>query len=242
MPVDFYRKIASFFQPSIKVLPLTEAEKSLLRQQLREEMGQFIYEEDGFRYPFKEHDDKLKWSSVERIVAYKLDLVATDEICLDILSDGWKITYTESLAGWYVLLAKLKEAFPAIPDNWYVQVMHSPFATNYTVLYEREDRRMPESTNFYASLKIKSPEIVVAIFQGMSWAIRNSGWTEWEMSNTWSELHLEQGGEGLLLNGLVAFHPHNIASLDELLDRIGVAYQYEYYDNQGQLLLERKYS
>jgi hypothetical protein len=100
---------------------------------------------------------------------------------------------------------------------------------------------MLESNNFYASLKIKSPEMVVSVFQDLSWTVRKSGWTEWEISNAWSELNLESSYDGVLLNGLVAFHPDNVASLNQLLDKIGVPYQYEFYDEQGQLLLDRKY-
>jgi hypothetical protein len=70
--------------------------------------------------------------------------MTTDEICLDISTNGWKITYSESVPGWYQFVAKLKQAFPAIPDNWDGQIMQPPFATNYTVLYEREERGMPK--------------------------------------------------------------------------------------------------
>jgi hypothetical protein len=166
--------------------------------------------------------------------------MATDEICMDIFSGEWKVTFSESVQGWYQLLAKLKMVFPSIPDNWDGQIRQPPFATNYTVLYEREDRHMPESTNFYAWLKINNPEVVLAIFRQQSWQIRKAGRTEWEISNSWSELHLEPDDEGLLLNGLIAFHPDNIDQLNQILDSPGLTYQYEFYGSEKQVLLDRK--
>jgi hypothetical protein len=142
--MGYFRKITALVQPSKGTVSFAEAEQALHWQRLQEDLGEFVYEEDGFSYPFKEHAGKLPWSEIERIVAYKLDQMTTDEICLDISTNGWKITYSESVPGWYQFVAKLKQAFPAIPDNWDGQIMQPPFATNYTVLYEREERRMPK--------------------------------------------------------------------------------------------------
>jgi hypothetical protein len=72
-----------------------------------------------------------------------------------------------------------------------------------------------------------------------TWKVRKSGWTEVECFNNWSELNLEPDSQGLLLNGRVAFHPDNIAKLDRLLDSLGIAFQYEFYDSGKQLLLKK---
>lgn len=136
--MGLYRKITSLFLPSKTTDPLTEEEKNLRWQWLQQDMGEFVFEEDGFRYPFKERDEKLKYSDIDRISGYKLDLMTTDEICMDIFVGEWKITFSESDRGWYQLQTRLKTAFPSIPDNWDVQIMQPPFATTFTVLYERE--------------------------------------------------------------------------------------------------------
>lgn len=239
--MSFYRKITSLIQPSKNIVSFTEAEKALRWQQLQEDLGEFVYEEDGFRYPFKEHDEKLKWTDIERIVAYKPDLMTMDELCVELFSGNWKITYSESLPGWYQFVKKLNMAFPSLPDDWDWRIIQPPFATNYTVLYEREDRKMPESTNFYASLKCKAPEAIVVLFEEPAWTTRKAGRTEWEITNSWAELHLEPCHDGLLLNGLVAYHPDNVTILNRLLDRSGVSYQYEFYDVEKNLLIEKSF-
>jgi hypothetical protein len=105
-----------------------------------------------------------------------------------------------------------------------------------------EDRlryTLPAFTNFYASLKCKDSEKIIAQFEEPDWAIRKAGRSEWEMTNNWAELHLGPDHEGLLLNGLVAYHPDNIAILNQLLDSIGVSYRYEFYDAEKNLLIEK---
>ena len=99
----------------------------------------------------------------------------------------------------------------------------------------------PEENNFYASFGIVPLLSIVRLFENQGWTIRKAGWTEWEMTNPWSELHLESGNQGVLLNGAVAFRPDTIDSLNYLLDRVGAAYQYEFYDDQKNLLLEKKH-
>ena len=146
--MGIFQEIVSLFPVSRDNVPLTEEEKTFRWQQLQEDPGQIIYEEDGFRYPFRGRDEKLKYSDIERITGYKLDLMATDEICMDIVAGEWKFTFSESLPGWCQLLTRLKAAFPSIPDNWDREIIRPPFATNFTVLFEREDRQIPESSNF----------------------------------------------------------------------------------------------
>jgi hypothetical protein len=135
--MSFYQKIVSFFQPSTGSVSSTEDGRVMDLQRLRDDRGSFIFEADGFSYPFKEGLDKFNWSEVERIVAYKLDRMTTDEICLDIVADGWQATYTEMTPGWYQFLEKLESVFPTIPADWDAKIALPAFARNYTVLWER---------------------------------------------------------------------------------------------------------
>jgi len=168
--MSLYQKIAAFFKPVEVKAALTEEEEAVRRRRLQEDPGAFVYEEDGFCYPFE---------------------------------DG---------------------------DKW----------LNYMVLYERDDCILPESNKFYAWFRGVPPMVIVQLFEEQGWAIRKAGWTEWEMTNTWSELHVEPDSEGVLLNGLVAWHPNNVEILDQLMDGVGAAYQYEIYDAEKNLLLERR--
>lgn len=134
--MGFYRKITSLIKESSTIISFSEAERALRLKQRQEEQGGFRYEEDGFCYPFKDGVEKISWTVIERIVAYKADRLTTDEICLDIFWKDWKWTITEDTPGWYTFVAKLKEVFPTIPDDWDNQIIQPPFASNCVVLYD----------------------------------------------------------------------------------------------------------
>ena len=93
------------------------------------DLGKFIYENDGFIFQFKSEQQKIKWTDIERLIAYKLDLMTTDEICLDIVYNNWQTTITEETPGWYQFIEKTKLVFPNIPKNWDSEIVHPAFAT-----------------------------------------------------------------------------------------------------------------
>jgi len=216
--------------------PLSEEAKQRWHR-LEVDPGKFVYQEDGFTYPFNDGVTKIKWTDIERISAYKADRFTYDEICMEITSGGLTWTLNEDTPGWYQLLKRLADVFPSIPKEWDWDIVQPAFATNYIILYEREDRMLPESTNFYCFLRSKDTQSILSVFPNSNWYVRKSGWAEWELISTWAELDLMQAHDGLLLNGRVAFHPNNVAQLDQLLDKVGVYYQYEYYDEHKDLLL-----
>ncbi|HEY4285954.1 MAG TPA: hypothetical protein VGN00_02535 [Puia sp.] len=124
--------------------PYSEAEKALEEKRRQEDPGKFTYGEDGFTYAFPDGPEFVCWSEIQRIATYKVDRMTFDEICLDIFWNDWKLTITEDTPGWGQLVIKLKGAFPTIPEDWFERVMQPAFATNYTVLYEREERVSPK--------------------------------------------------------------------------------------------------
>ncbi|MDH7461206.1 hypothetical protein QEG73_07940 [Chitinophagaceae bacterium 26-R-25] len=101
--------------------------------------GKFKYEDDGFVFDSTSSQQKIKWSDIERLIAYKLDLLTTDRICIDIVYNEYQITVSEETPGWYQFVEKTKITFPSIPNNWEAEVMHPAFETNLTVIYQRPD-------------------------------------------------------------------------------------------------------
>ena len=136
--MSFFRKITSLLSTSTATVSFTEAERAMRREQKRHDPGAFTYEEDGFFYAFMTETRKISWASIEKIVAYKQDLITVDEICIDIIYDNWVTTFTEETPGWYVFLEKIKMVFPGIPPDWSDAIMRPPFDTKLMVLYERE--------------------------------------------------------------------------------------------------------
>ena len=113
---------------------------------LEEKLGFFVFEADGFICPFKSESVKIKWTEIERLEGFKRDRMTVDDICMTITWNGRKATFDEEMPGWGELQKKIREHFPQVPSDWELEVMWPAFAANYRLLYEREDKKMPEKT------------------------------------------------------------------------------------------------
>lgn len=96
--------------------------------------------------PPKGDSIRVRWEEVREIRTYKIDLFSYDEICLcfevagvGTTDDGtlW-IEVTESEQGFRSLAEEMKRRFPAIPSDWYSEVMFPAFAPCEAVLYRAE--------------------------------------------------------------------------------------------------------
>jgi hypothetical protein len=83
---------------------------------------------------------QFPWAEVAQIRTFKRDLGTVDDIRLVFqVGDSW-YEYSEDLPGFGQLSDVMKEIFPTIPCDWYMEVMRPPFATNERVLFRRADR------------------------------------------------------------------------------------------------------
>ena len=99
---------------------------------------------------------------------------------------------------------------------------------------------MPEQNNFYAKFcKIGKTKIKEA-FEKNDWTSSKASWTDFELTNNWSELILEGDENEPLLNGMVAFHPNNLKLLDEIFYALDGQYAYEFCDKEKNLIFEKK--
>jgi hypothetical protein len=81
----------------------------------------------------------LDWEEVDEIVAYKVDALTVDHICLGFRRRG-EDTYLvtdEDTAGWEKLNAELLRRFGVDVGSRYADIALPPFATNWTVLRAR---------------------------------------------------------------------------------------------------------
>jgi hypothetical protein len=118
--------------------------------------GIFEYTDEGFTISLEELR-KIKWAQIQTIFAYKVDLFTTDEICIDVICDN-NISFrvTEETAGWFVFLERLKEQFPTIEEDWSINITQPAFATNLTLVYDRENRTHEQVVGlFYSDNKKK---------------------------------------------------------------------------------------
>jgi len=87
---------------------------------------------------------RISWNTVNRIVAFKRDLLTVDRICLLITTDdGRGVELDEELKGWDTFIQDLPQHLPgckALAD-WLMPVATPAFATNETELFSRTQNR-----------------------------------------------------------------------------------------------------
>lgn len=79
---------------------------------------------------------QIVWDDIVKIIAYKIDLLTIDEICMDIITDSKVYTITEEFHNWDTF-TKVIESRLLSKKDWFPEVAHPAFARNETTLYEK---------------------------------------------------------------------------------------------------------
>jgi hypothetical protein len=80
---------------------------------------------------------RVRWSQLEEIVAYKVDAITVDHLCLAFRQHGETAFHVidEETPGWNSLLEELGNRFGVHHDAWFTKVAFPPFAENWIVLW-----------------------------------------------------------------------------------------------------------
>lgn len=98
--------------------------------------------EDGLQV-IREDDilGSVNWVDIKKIIVYKYDNFTTDEICVGLLTaldaDSW-LEISEECSGFMEAVEKMREVFPSIPEDWYIEVMVPVFERKETVLWQEK--------------------------------------------------------------------------------------------------------
>jgi len=81
--------------------------------------------------------EEVRWDEVTGATAFKMDLLATDLICLefDVAVGSASVLVHEQMPGWTELISELPTRLMGVEDGWYRQVMLPAFATNARVIW-----------------------------------------------------------------------------------------------------------
>ena len=106
-----------------------------------EHLGSIVCSEDGFSVSSGGAERTFPWSAIDSVFVYKVDLVTTDEVCLDIFIDGESmIMISESTPGWDSFTEEMKQNFSTVLQNWEQEIWQPPFETKLTLLFDRQGR------------------------------------------------------------------------------------------------------
>ncbi|MBX2925459.1 MAG: hypothetical protein KF746_24895 [Chitinophagaceae bacterium] len=200
------------------------------------DLGIFNYNDLGFVITLDNELYSIQWTDIERLQAYKVGLMTTDEICMDITFNNRWIMITEETPGWYQFIERIKSTLTKINADWEASVLKSPFEYDLTTIYERIDRKMPVKSNFYSVIKDKTKEEVSNIFEEYGWTIRKSSMSNYQFENSWTDLALDNDSDSLLLHGLIAYHPDNVKIIKKLFENLDSSYKFEFYDDNNNVV------
>lgn len=84
---------------------------------------------------------EVLWNQVNRIAAFKDDLLTVDLICMEFILREKDIVFevNEDIEGFWDLAKRLPTIYPSINREWQSKVVLPPFARNPTTIYQRAD-------------------------------------------------------------------------------------------------------
>jgi len=109
--------------------------------------GIFTYTESGFEVTQEGVSYSQNWSDIKTMVAYKLDNLTTDSICISVFCDNdIQFGITEETAGFGTFISKTNKQFPQINKAWIIDIMSPAFRMNLMLLYDRDGRTLEDVT------------------------------------------------------------------------------------------------
>lgn len=81
----------------------------------------------------------VKWNEVQKILAFKRDMVTTDLVCLEFQLVGKDEAFevNDDVGEFWDLVKRVKDVFPDSDQEWEEQVVKPAFSRNATVIYSR---------------------------------------------------------------------------------------------------------
>ena len=111
--------------------------------------GTFTYSSAGFAVATSTGFQSVAWADINALFGYKVDAYIIDRIQLDLFHAQGYLYLTEELPGWHVFLARLAERCPLIEPHWEIAIATPAFATNLTLLYDRQGQSLSQAQAFY---------------------------------------------------------------------------------------------
>jgi hypothetical protein len=79
---------------------------------------------------------EFRWNELQRIIAFKRDLLTTDLICIAFELTDRAVEVDEKMEGYNSTLEGMTAHFPRLNHQWLSSVAFPPFATNLTTIWQ----------------------------------------------------------------------------------------------------------
>jgi len=99
-----------------------------------------VLTDDGFElYSGDDLKYRVLWNEVDRIEAFKEDLITYDMVCMEFIVGAQDMVYplNDEVDGFWEMVKRVKEVLPTSRQDWEAAVVKPAFARNPTVIYQR---------------------------------------------------------------------------------------------------------
>jgi len=101
------------------------------------EFGIFKLTDKSFTIKLDDRLLEIDWDSISQIDVFKVDQITIDCIVMELTYNDRILRITEEEPGWNEFTDGLEKIFPAIPKDWWQNVAHPAFATNFATIYKK---------------------------------------------------------------------------------------------------------
>lgn len=101
----------------------------------------------GFIYHNNDFTRAFEWDRITKVIAYKADLITSDDIRIQVFENEDCIILTENYSFFKAFNQQMLEALPEIKKNWFEDIAHPAFEDNTTVLYFKENQARNDLNN-----------------------------------------------------------------------------------------------
>lgn len=91
--------------------------------------------EDGFEINDGKNTNQIKWADIEKIDAFKRDLISEDQICLEFETNNGHLFCSEDYEGWIEFEEMLRQQINQIDKTWISSVSYPPFEESRTTIF-----------------------------------------------------------------------------------------------------------
>jgi len=133
--------------PTTRILMNYNEKEELYKQNFYDffnDEGVFEFYGDGFYIDKMENPELIQWKKIKSIIAYKKDLLTTDLIVVEIITDNNVYKVNEETLGWFYFIDQLNKSLNITNKNWSIDITQPAFALNLTLIYDSQNRSLEE--------------------------------------------------------------------------------------------------
>lgn len=100
--------------------------------------GNFKFDDIGFKVISLESEEYVEWDKIDKLIAFKIDLLTFDEIRLQIHLESERIIeFGEEIPGWSEFVLRLRNQFVEIDSSWETNISKPAFERKETIIYKK---------------------------------------------------------------------------------------------------------